>query len=444
MLVVGVAIDHHSIVSPIYAAFDRSLSRAVLAIAAQIHRQPGGQFDIMLPDHPPPPLRALPEERFFYRVSNAQGATYAGSADLPIVPPQSGDEFAYEDTTYRDMRLRLVSYRVVEGGESLVITVGETPHRRDMAVRHMDVSFGLNDSIQMLLVFGIALFGISIALRPLQRLRDQISHRPSHNLTPLPTDNVPSEVLPLVESLNTLLATVRESALSQQHFLANATHQLRTPLTGVKAQLEVLARDAAGTPLQERIERLHGGIDRLAHTANQLLALARAEPSSHGSSRFLPVDLSNLIAQVVGASLDRALAHDIDLGADCQPARVAGVYWVLHELLMNLVDNAIRHTPPGGHITLRCGTEDGRPFLEVDDTGSGIPPEERDKVKERFYRGANSDADSCGLGLSIVEESARAHGATFSILDGRCGRGTRMRIDFPASAPDTRRPPQSP
>jgi two-component system sensor histidine kinase TctE len=443
MLIAGVVIDHHSIVSPIYAAFDRSLSRAALAIAAQIHRQPGGQFDIMLPDHPPPPLRALPEERFFYRVSNAQGATYAGSADLPVVPPQSDDEFAYQDAAYRGMHLRLVSYRIMEGGEPLVITVGETPHRRDMAVQHLDVSFGVNDSIQMLLVFGIALFGISVALRPLQRLRDQIARRPSHNLTPLPTDDVPGEVLPLVESLNALLATVRESALSQQHFLANAAHQLRTPLTGIKAQLEVLARDAAGSPLQDRIERLHGGIDRLAHTANQLLALARAEPSAHGSSRFLPVDLSNLIAQVVSSSLDRALGHGIDLGAECQPARVAGVYWVLHELLMNLVDNAIRHTPPGGHVTLRCGVDGGRPFLEVDDTGTGIPPEEREKVKERFYRGANSDGESCGLGLAIVEESARAHGAFFSILDGRCGRGTRMRIDFPASGPGDRRPPSS-
>ena len=440
MLVIGVVVDHHSIVTPIYASFDRSLSRAVLAIAAQIHRQPGGQFDIMLPDHPPPPLRALPQERFFYRVSNEQGSTYAGSEDLPIVPAEQNDEFAYADATYQGLRLRLLSYRVVEGGEPLVITVGETPHRRDQAVQRMDLSFGVNDSIQMLLVFGIALFGISVALRPLQRLRDQIADRPSHNLTPLPTDNVPGEVLPLVESLNALLATVRDSALSQQHFLANAAHQLRTPLTGVKAQLEVLARDTAGTPLHERIALLHGGIDRLAHTANQLLALARAEPSAHGSSRFLPVDLPKLITQVVSASLDRALAHDIDLGADCQPARVAGVFWVLHELLLNLVDNAIRHTPAGGHITLRCGVEGGRPFLEVDDTGSGIAPAEREKVKERFYRGANSDGDSCGLGLAIVEESARAHGASFSILDGRCGRGARMRIDFPARAADAGRP----
>jgi len=432
MLVIGVAVDHHSIVSPIYAAFDRSLSRTVLAIAAQIHRQPGGQFDIMLPDHPPPPLRALPQEHFFYRVTDAQGVTLAGSPDLPVVPAKNNDEFVYQDADYHGRNLRLVSYRVTEAGKALVITAGETPHRRDRAVHQMDLSFGINDSVQMLLVFGIALLGISVALRPLQRLRDQISSRPAHILGALPTDQVPSEVLPLVDSLNALLATVRESALSQQHFLANAAHQLRTPLTGLKAQLEVLGRETAGTPLQTRIDQLHGGIDRLAHTANQLLALARAEPSAHGSSHFLPVDLPNLVTEVVSASLDRALAHHIDLGADCQPAEVIGVYWVLHELLINLVDNAFRHTPPGGHVTLRCGVEQGHPFLEVDDTGSGIPLAEREQVKERFYRGRNADGDSCGLGLAIVDESPRAHGATFNILDGRCGRGTRMRIDFPA------------
>ncbi len=438
MLVIGIAVDHHSIVSPIYAAFDRSLSHAALTIAAQIHRQPGGQFDITVPDHPLP-LRALPEEQFFYRVSNEQGATLAGSADLPVVPARHHDEFTYQDAEYHGMNLRLVSYRLTEAGESLVITAGETPHRRDRAVHQMDVSFGINDSVQMLLVLGIALLGISVALRPLQRLREQISQRPAHILSPLPTEQVPSEVLPLVDSLNTLLGTVRESALAQQHFLANAAHQLRTPLTGLKAQLEVLGREAADTPLQARIDLLHGGIDRLAHTANQLLALARAEPSAHRPSHFLPIELPTLVAEVIGASLDRALSHGIDLGADCQPTEVTGVYWVLHELLMNLLDNAFRHTSPGGHVTIRCGMTQGQPFLEVDDTGSGIPAAERERVKERFYRGKDSGGDSCGLGLSIVEESARAHGASFSILDGRCGRGTRMRIDFPASDPDARR-----
>jgi len=168
-----------------------------------------------------------------------------------------------------------------------------------------------------------------------------------------------------------------------------------------------------------------------------LLTLARAEPSAHRASHFTAIDLPHLIGEVIDSSLDRAIAHGIDLGADAQPVQVTGVYWLLHEVLNNLIDNAIRHTPPGGNITIRCGTENERPFLEVDDSGLGIPLEERDKVRERFYRSVrstSSGADGCGLGLAIVDEVSRVHGAQLSILDGSSGRGVRMRIDFPATS----------
>jgi two-component system, OmpR family, sensor histidine kinase TctE len=437
LLVAGVAVDHHVIVSPIHNAFDHSLSRATLAIVARIHTSPDGQFDVGLPPHPPPPLRAMPDEHFFYRVSLPDGMTIAGTSDLPLAPDSHSDDgFSYANITFRNESFRLASYRTSETGEPLVITVAETPARRDRAVHRLDVAFLINDTLQMAAVMIIALVGIRIALRPLQRLSRQIAGRPAIALNQLSTDQVPAEVLPVVESLNTLLGRVRDSVLSQQHFLANAAHQLRTPLTGLKAQLEVLTRETAGTPLQERITLLQGGVDRLAHTANQLLTLARAEPSAHRASHFTAVDLPHLIGEVIDSSLDRALAHGIDLGADSQPVHVTGVYWLLHEVLNNLIDNAIRHTPAGGNITIRCGIASGRPFLEVDDSGVGIPVEERDKVRERFYRSVRSSsngADGCGLGLAIVDEVARVHGAQLSILDGSSGRGARMRIDFPTS-----------
>lgn len=437
LLVLGVALDHHVIVSPIHSAFDHSLSRSALAIVARIHTTPEGQYDVALPPHPPPPLRAMPDEHFFYRVSFPDGLTIAGTPELPEAPDSHSDDgFSYANLTFRNEQFRLASYRTSETGEPLIVTVAETPARRDRAVHRLDVAFFINDSLQMAAVMLIALVGIRIALRPLQRLSRQIAGRPAAALNQLPTGAVPAEVLPLVESLNTLLGRVRDSVLSQQHFLANAAHQLRTPLTGLKAQLEVLTRETTGTPLQERIALLQGGVDRLAHTANQLLTLARAEPSAHRASHFTPVDLPRLIGEVIDSSLDRALAHGIDLGADSQPVQVTGVYWLLHEVLNNLIDNAIRHTPAGGNITIRCGTENDLPFLEVDDSGSGIAPEERDKVRERFYRSArsaSSGSDGCGLGLAIVDEVARVHGAQLSILDGSSGRGVRMRIDFPAS-----------
>jgi len=437
LLVAGVAVDHHVIVSPIHSAFDHSLSRSALAIVARIHPRGDGQLDVELPSRPPAPLRAMPDEHFFYRVSQPDGTTIAGTSDLPMAPDnQSADGFSYTNVHFNGRLLRLASYRTNETGVPLIVTVAETPARRDRAVHRLDVAFLINDTVQMAAVLIIALIGIRIALRPLQRLSRQIAGRPAVALSQLPTDEVPAEVLPVVESLNALLGRVRDSVLSQQHFLANAAHQLRTPLTGLKAQLEVLSRETAGSALEERIALLQGGVDRLAHTANQLLTLARAEPSAHRASHFTAVDLPHLIGEVIDSSLDRAIARGIDLGADAEPVQVTGVYWLLHEVLNNLIDNAIRHTPPGGNITIRCGTANGRPFLEVDDSGAGIPVEERDKVRQRFYRSARSTvsgSDGCGLGLAIVDEVARVHGAQLSILDGTSGRGTRMRIDFPAA-----------
>ncbi len=437
LLVAGVAVDHHVIVSPIHSAFDHSLSRAALAIVARIHSRGDGQLDVNLPPRPPLPLRAMPDEHFYYRVSLPDGTTVAGTPELPITPDtQSADGFSYTNINFRGQLFRLASYRTSETGDPLIVTVAETPARRDRAVHRLDVAFLINDTVQMAAVLIIALIGISISLRPLQRLSRQIAGRPAAALNQLQTNEVPAEVLPLVESLNALLGRVRDSVLSQQHFLANAAHQLRTPLTGLKAQLEVLSRETAGTGLQERITLLQGGVDRLAHTANQLLTLARAEPSAHRASHFTAVDLPHLIGEVIDSSLDRAVAHGIDLGAECEPVQVTGVYWLLLEVLNNLIDNAIRHTPAGGNITIRCGTADQRPFLEVDDSGVGIPVEERDKVRERFYRSVrstNDGSDGCGLGLAIVDEVARVHGAHLSILDGTSGRGVRMRIDFPAA-----------
>ncbi|HET6553256.1 MAG TPA: sensor histidine kinase [Dyella sp.] len=433
LLVIGVAVDHHVIVSPIHSAFDHSLSRSALAIVARIHPGAGGVPEVALPQHPPPPLRAMSDEHFVYRVSLPDGHTVAGTADLPLAPDsQSDDGFSYTNITYRSETYRLASYRTSETGDPLVVTVAETPARRDRAVHRLDVAFLINDTLQMAAVFIIALVGIRIALRPLQRLSQQMARRPAQALNRLSTEQVPAEVLPLVESLNDLLGRTRNSVLSQQHFMANAAHQLRTPLTGIKAQLEVLARETFGTPLEDRIALLHGGVDRLAHTANQLLTLARAEPSAHRDSHFALIELPKLIGEVADGSLDRAIAHGIDLGAEAESVQVSGIYWLLHELLGNLIDNAIRHTPAGGNITIRCGTEDRHPYLEVDDSGSGIPAEERARVRERFYRGAGSKTDGCGLGLAIVDEVARVHNARLSIHDGSTGKGTRMRIDFPA------------
>jgi two-component system sensor histidine kinase TctE len=442
-------VDHRTLVTPVYAAFDRALARNAGEIALHVERLPDGRLDVRWPEPPqappgpgpsarpprflPPSPRAYrhPGESLLFRVSREDGSTLAGTADLPAAPT-GGDAPGFRNANYRGLPVRVATLRTAVAGETLLVSAAETMRWRDHMVRRLDTTIGFSDGLQLVLVLAIAMLGITVALRPLQRLRERIASQSPEALKPLPVESVPGEVRPLVASLNGLLATVRESAQAQQHFLTNAAHQLRTPLTGLKAQLEVLERESAGGPLQERIAVLHGGIARLARTADQLLALARAEPSAQRPGDFAPLPLPGLVGAVVTTMLDRALARGIDLGADCQPAQVEGVYWQLHELLVNLVDNAIRHAPAGGQVTVRCGTEEaGVPFLEVEDDGPGIPPDERERVRERFYHGGG-DAQGSGLGLAIVEEIARAHRARLLILDGAAG-GARMRVEFPAS-----------
>jgi two-component system sensor histidine kinase TctE len=471
LLVLSIWVDHRTYVTPTYESFDRALSRAAIAIAAHVQQAPDGQLYVETPDasqpsqppgaralpspqnadivsrhhasmrfdlddHPPPWMHLYPggRDNLLFRVSLPDGQTLDGDEGLPVAESALVDNMTFGDTVHNQVTLRLASYHTSVGDTSVIVTVGENVHRRDVIVRRLDTAVGISDGVQLLLVLGLCLFGMTVALRPIHRLRDQIMHRQPQSLQPLPLDPVPSEVRPLVESLNTLLMTVRDSTLAQQHFLTNAAHQLRTPLTGLKAQLEVLANETQDEAQHERIHRLQGSVDRLAHTANQLLALARAEPSAHGPGDFVAIQLDALIGAVVGAMLDRALAHDIDLGAECAPIQVHGVYWLLHELLINLLDNAIRHTPDGGNITVRCGISHGAPYLEVEDNGPGIPPAERERVRERFYRAAGSDGQSSGLGLAIVEEIARSHRARFDILDAHEGSGARMRISFPTPA----------
>ena len=456
-------LDHRTLVTPVYGAFDRALSRTAMEIAAHIGRGADGRLTVRWPDfpfmprgagavvsvhsrhHPPPGLAPSPGafphppgsphfrpmERFLFRVSRPDGQTLAGTDDLAPAPAVDHG-MGYADTRYRGMPVRVASLHTAVSGQDLVISAAETMGWRDHVIRRLDTTIGLGDGLQLLLVLAIAMFGITVALRPLQRLREQIVRRPPQALKPLPVATVPGEVRPLVDSLNALLDTVRESTQAQQHFLTNAAHQLRTPLTGLKAQLEVLARESAGSPQWERIDALRSGVDRLAHTANQLLALARAEPSAHRADDFTPLPLPALVGAVVASMLDRAITRGIDLGADALPAQVDGVYWLLHELLVNLVDNAIRHAPQGGRVTVRCGTAQGAPYLEVEDDGPGIPLDERERVRERFYRAAGGSGQGSGLGLAIVEEIARTHRAVLRILDGHAG-GARMRVEFPVA-----------
>ena len=292
-----------------------------------------------------------------------------------------------------------------------------------------------------------------MALRPLMELKEALEHRSPRDLSALDEQASPEEVRPLVASLNRLFGLVNAQAESQRRFVADAAHQLRTPLAGLQAQVEAWAQavspdkykqndlpahtqraQTAITLGADQIFKLRQATRRTSQLASQLLALSRADARSASMVPMQRVDLQQLCEVVLESQLDAATEKGIDLGLEADAVHVTGYEWLLRELLSNLVDNAVRYTPHGGRITLRCGVAPGepaRPFLEVEDDGPGIAPHERTHVLDRFYRVPGTVGEGNGLGLAIASEIARVHHSALELGEGAQGRGLRvcLRLD---------------
>jgi two-component system, OmpR family, sensor histidine kinase TctE len=240
--------------------------------------------------------------------------------------------------------------------------------------------------------------------------------------------------VPVVVTLNRLFGMLRTSAQSQQQFIANTTHQLRTPITGMQAQLDILIGEPAAQPVRNRLLTLQEGIRQLAHSANQLLSLARADPAANLAAKNQRVELNDIVSEVAAKFIDRALQAHIDLGVEVLPVAIHADPSLLDDLLSNLVDNALKYTPARGAITVSAGLQNRRPYLAVEDTGPGIPKEEHQRVRQRFYRLPNSPGHGSGLGLAIVDEIARLYEATVTIGAGANGHGTRVLVLFEESS----------
>ena len=269
-------------------------------------------------------------------------------------------------------------------------------------------------------------------LRPLGRLAESVRTRTPDSLNPLSAADVPQEVRPLVESLNNLLARLKAALDAQRAFVADAAHELRTPLTVLQLQTQLVERSATGEERAVALGELKNGLQRATHTVQQMLTLARQEPGAVESD-FVQVDLAALVRAAVTEHARLAETRNIDLGvvqAD-EAAKVSGDASALKILLANLIGNALRYTPPGGRVDVSCGLSERQVFLEVADTGPGIPPEERQRVFDRFYRwnGGAGEETGSGLGLAIVKTIADRHGAAVELLDADSG-GLRVRVVF--------------
>jgi two-component system sensor histidine kinase TctE len=313
----------------------------------------------------------------------------------------------------------------------IFITVADARPAIEPAARFGFMSTLLWDFVQLDVTLVLVWVGIQLGLRPVKRLRDEIADRSPLDLRPIMESSVPREIAPVVVTLNRLFTMLRTAVQSQQQFIANTAHQLRTPITGMQAQLDLLIAEPAAQPIRERLLTLQEGIRQLAHSANQLLTLARADRAANITAKNQSVDLNAIVGEVVAKLFDRALQANIDLGVEATPVSIHADPSLLDDLLSNLVDNALKYTPAGGSVTASAGLQNGKPFLAVEDTGPGIPENERQRVRQRFYRLPNSPGHGSGLGLAIVDEIAHLYGASVTIEAGAKQAGTRVVVLFP-------------
>lgn len=276
---------------------------------------------------------------------------------------------------------------------------------------------------------------VSGSLAPVARVRRQVAARQADDLSPVSEEDLPDEVRPLVQELNLLFGRVKTAFDAQQHFVADAAHELRSPLAALKLQVLSLERAADPAARAVAVGRVSAGIERATRLVEQLLVLARQEASLAAEVKLEPLNLSELAKRTLGDLAGTAQARQIDLGLHHADARadVAGHADALIILLRNLVDNAIKYTPAGGSVDLEVSRQpDGRVVLLVEDSGPGIPAEERERVFSRFYRVPGSAAGGSGLGLAIIKSIAERHGARLALEGSERLGGLRVRVDFPA------------
>ena len=423
----GALIHYFNNVAPVVISSDRRLKDAANSLMGRVAVQQGQATIDLNPSKP-----FLPSaDAIKYALRDTQGRLLAGDADLPPVAMGSEGTELLAMAPLEGRSVRTLTTRFDTAGGPITLTVADLRKTSEPEARLGLMSTLLWDFVQLDITLVLVWVGIQLGLRPIRRLRDEIASRSPQDLRPIVESSVPREIAPLVLTLNRLFGLLRTSVQSQQQFIADTAHQLRTPITGMQVQLGLLAAEPAAQPLKARLLTLQEGVKQLAHAANQLLTLARADPSANISARNQTIDLRAIVSEVAARFFDRALQANIDLGVDATPALIRADPSLLDDLLSNLVDNSLKYTPAGGSVTVSAGERAGRPFLAVEDTGAGIPAAERPRVRQRFYRMPNSPGHGSGLGLAIVDEIARLYEASMTIESGANGTGTRVLVQFP-------------
>ena len=417
--------------------FDRALEYNVQALA-QLVVIKNGHAQFNLPQPARELLRADEADQIYYQVIGLRGELLSGEKDVPEPPDTiktSPWEVKLRDEEIRGLPVRVAAIWIqsdIPGTRDALVQVAETREKRSVLATEIIKGVMLPQFVILPLAVLLVWLALVRGTRPLNQLEARIRARKSDDLSPLDETSVPQEVVPLVSSVNGLLTRLKDSMATQKRFLADAAHQLKTPLAGLRMQADLALRQNTSTEdLKLSLQQIGRSSIRATHTVNQLLALARAEGGGNVLAQQ-PCDLALLTRDVVQDAIPRAMDKRIDLGFEGAQVGDPGVMvqanpTLIKELVRNLVDNALNYTPSTpehpGVITVRVLAD---PYghallLQVEDTGPGIPEVERELVMQPFYRVLGTNTDGSGLGLAIVQEIAKKHGATLTVEDARPG-----------------------
>jgi two-component system sensor histidine kinase TctE len=416
--------------------YDMVLLQRAQAVGEQL-RLGGGKerldLDLQLPDGK---SLTMPDE-VFYTVSDKDGQKLAGNVNLgrPLTYRNGKIGPLFSNGEHDGQKTRTISLIFYNSDSKKLyqLYLSETINQRQALIRGILANIVIPQLLLILVAVAAVWLALKQGLAPLERLRREVVNRKKDDLRQLDGSQAPDEVRPLIDAVNNLLERLKQVMQVQQRFVADAAHQLRTPFAGLKTQSELALRETDLARKQHALEYILTSTQHGIRLVNQLLVLARNEPGGQGTENFTALNLNQLAQECAINWVPIALEKNIDLGyEEIARVEVQGDAASLIEMLNNLIDNAIRYTPDGGHITIsvdtgKCGAE-----LSVEDNGPGIEPQHRERVFERFYRILGSGQSGSGLGLSIVAEIAKRHHAELKLDSGNNSKGTRISICFPS------------
>jgi two-component system sensor histidine kinase TctE len=428
------AVDTASVVQ------DRLLLGSARSIAEQI-RFEDGSFVHQIPPSALELFQSTQPDHIYYRVTTGAGRLLAGYTELlPPAPTVPLDAPHFSNTVMRGSAVRVVAlFQPVIGdpnAKPVAVQVAQTQVGYQQMVNRLWTHAVLQQILLLVLAGGLILFGLNLGLKPLLQLRDQVNAREPGTLTPMSTNDMPIELEPLVASLNDYIRRLEAHAGAQSVFIQNAAHQLRTPFALLNTQLSYAVRSSTEAERRDSVNAAYRTLQQAIRLLNQLLTLSMAESlqADARSQVGVLVNLAACVQEVFESLAAQAQGKAISLGFDMAPGvpELRVNPWMVKEIILNLVDNAIRYTPQGGSVAVRVEVLSGETVVAVEDNGVGIAPEQRDRVFERFYRVHNSDSNGSGLGLAIVRELAIRIGAKVRLADNPSGAGLAVLVTFAA------------